>query len=605
MNQIENAILNYLKMQVQYSLLITGEWGIGKTYFIKEYILKKVETKDFTPVLISLAGVNNSNEVYQRIYTGIYPQLNSKISKVAGGVGKILLRSVISFARLGDLDKHIEDFNDVLNRKNFENILICFDDLERKGEISWEELIGLALSLLESETVKVIFIGNEKEISDKDEYQNFKEKVVGLNLEFNEKLETTALKIIEEKYSPPEYDSFSQFLNQEEVKKQIIEVFYKKKHQNLRTLTFFLEIFSRIFYDLLEFRKCNDSNKIKDELRELLIFSLAISIEFKLGKLSFSDRKSLEHSHSIKDVFPINNEEANYRLEFLKLYYNGHNHYFFFESIYNFITSGYLNVVKLDTELKERFKENNLPHVKVYGTLSWREFRKLSDVEFEENVSELIKYVKAGDYELVEYPGIYSYLRKFAEILNLNKDKLKKQVKYGMRQASRKHPYEEYLGEMLEPGPNQENDNELVELTEIAKTLNRKILKKDILIRKKELEKSLEHSIDDFLKEIEENYSSKAILNEISPHKFYSVIIRSENYQITNLITFLRYRFSKENFNSQFLLEEKSALISIGNFFVRKPKWRNKKTLKNYNLNVLSKVIETSIEALSGLDTKN
>ena len=58
-NHVTQSIFSYLDMQTNGALLLTGDWGSGKTYFIKNFVFPLIsEKKDCpVPIMVSLYGV--------------------------------------------------------------------------------------------------------------------------------------------------------------------------------------------------------------------------------------------------------------------------------------------------------------------------------------------------------------------------------------------------------------------------------------------------------------------------------------------------------------------------------------------------------------------
>lgn len=72
MKNIKNGIDNYIKSNSQYALLLDGEWGSGKTYFIKHDIMNDLQKKsDYCPIYVSLYGLTNMMDVRKRINLAI------------------------------------------------------------------------------------------------------------------------------------------------------------------------------------------------------------------------------------------------------------------------------------------------------------------------------------------------------------------------------------------------------------------------------------------------------------------------------------------------------------------------------------------------------
>ena len=82
---IKENIIEYLKDENEkQAILIDGEWGCGKTFFIKKEIIHEIDEskidglKNKKTIYISLYGVKDSKEITNEIYTNI---LYNKISK--------------------------------------------------------------------------------------------------------------------------------------------------------------------------------------------------------------------------------------------------------------------------------------------------------------------------------------------------------------------------------------------------------------------------------------------------------------------------------------------------------------------------------------------
>ena len=77
----------YLKRKKpDYAIMITGKWGTGKTYFIKEYIKKapqRAVNKRF--IYLSLYGAKDETDIEKRIWPQILkqsiPDVKSKIQE--------------------------------------------------------------------------------------------------------------------------------------------------------------------------------------------------------------------------------------------------------------------------------------------------------------------------------------------------------------------------------------------------------------------------------------------------------------------------------------------------------------------------------------------
>lgn len=179
--KINQNITNYLdsyltKDDTQYATLLTGKWGCGKTYFIKNYIKKHKE--DYKFVYISLFGLKSIDEVNELIFSQLHPVLGSKPAKLVTGLFKSAVKIGIPIADVTTIDIEPSNFN-FFQQDNYNNSIFVFDDLERSF-ISYDEILGFINNLTEHNSLKVILVANTEEINEENSsiFDNFKEKVI-------------------------------------------------------------------------------------------------------------------------------------------------------------------------------------------------------------------------------------------------------------------------------------------------------------------------------------------------------------------------------------------------------------------------------------------
>jgi GTPase SAR1 family protein len=91
----------------QYAVLLTGDWGCGKTHFIKSWREKYTSKKygkpskrensaTLRPVYVSLFGLKSINDIRTEISKVIYPLLYSKGGKAVKSLLKIAERGVFN-----------------------------------------------------------------------------------------------------------------------------------------------------------------------------------------------------------------------------------------------------------------------------------------------------------------------------------------------------------------------------------------------------------------------------------------------------------------------------------------------------------------------------
>lgn len=167
------AVMQYITMRTDYAIMLTGAWGSGKTYYVKNVLIPEIRKyQDYQPIVISLFGVSSIEEISTKIFMETLPILSNKKIQTSSQIGKIALRGIMSAFRLGDIEKYIGDIGPILsNLTKNGKLVVFFDDFERKGNISLSELTGYINALVEDENSKVVLIANEDEITELKEKQ--------------------------------------------------------------------------------------------------------------------------------------------------------------------------------------------------------------------------------------------------------------------------------------------------------------------------------------------------------------------------------------------------------------------------------------------------
>lgn len=216
---IEQFLNYYLEKEASpdYAVLITGCWGSGKTYFIKQFLAGKdpngknkdvvkisdwlTDCEKYAVVYVSLFGAKSRAEMDQRVLEKLHPILNSDWLKTVPGavslIGKIsgVLSSNPAGAAIGSVagdagafaaNKIIEAFKQ--KSKKFEKIVIVFDDVER-ADMPLPELLGYLNAYVEHLHVPCILLADKEKWEEAQKCQedkstlhklsSTKEKVIG------------------------------------------------------------------------------------------------------------------------------------------------------------------------------------------------------------------------------------------------------------------------------------------------------------------------------------------------------------------------------------------------------------------------------------------
>lgn len=218
------------------AILINGEWGSGKTFFVKNKIINEYENKRYSKfkkkikfIYVSTYGVKAINELDNKIFYSIIGDLLPKKIKKYNAILEKGISSIYdivkAFKELPNIPKDsIRNLLDILQKKKQKDYILVFDDLER-CEMPIAELLGYINEFVEHKSIKTILIANEKEILKKKMYSNNELKyLVAENKMLDIPIEKTGIDDIFYKNNKLEKDEDKK-LNIEELDKRVEKIF--------------------------------------------------------------------------------------------------------------------------------------------------------------------------------------------------------------------------------------------------------------------------------------------------------------------------------------------------------------------------------------------
>ena len=475
MQKIINVVKDYLKRETNNALLITGQWGVGKTYFfnntlsekIKEIKIKGKKNSNYIPIRVSLFGVANIDDIGRKIFTELFPRLE-KGMKIGKGLAKLLLSIPITKEiipekipeLISEFEADNETKNNIINSMT-NRIVICFDDLERASkDFPIENLIGYINNLTENYDLKALIIGNTDEI-ESETFKKIKEKLIGVEIEFDNDIKLVFDNIVKKKFHEEESNknTYERFLEEE---KDFICSFFNDKYKNIRTLLIVLESYKHIYSAIIGLNSTPLREYRNDLIKSTLLFTIAIAIEFKKGNLSKKDKERMNDWDTLdfdnllggdesvqaetKEIEGINLEK------FRNKYYMG-SIYKFYETIFDYI-------VGIDTFIEKKFikeakqkygisqNENLSECYKALNEISTDVIFKISNQEYKNRLNKVLQYVDKGEYELDSYLGVYNHIIKFGDPLKIGKESLKNQIITGIEKGKNKLQYNQELTQM-------------------------------------------------------------------------------------------------------------------------------------------------------------
>ena len=281
--QDNEAAYEYLKLYcadariLGYPVLLSGPWGAGKTYFVKEF-LKEQEIKH---LYVNLYGMTSIGQIEKEFSRQLHPVWSSKPMRLLGSVTKSLLKATVNVDTNGDgtsdgsVSPTMPDLEHI-KLANPSGRILVFDDLER-CPMELDETLGFINSLVEHSDFKVIVIANEVEIIKRknERYPELKEKLVGQTFEVRSSA-TDALNAFVDTIANENAHTFL-----EKNKSKIIEIYQMSDGNNLRAL-------KHALWDFERFATAWGPQvwKHKEAPSWLLSVMLALSMDFRLGRLS-------------------------------------------------------------------------------------------------------------------------------------------------------------------------------------------------------------------------------------------------------------------------------------------------------------------------------
>lgn len=555
MTDVFTAIVtDYLnEKETDYALMINGEWGSGKTFFIKNNLKKKIESvtcpvqknKDknvtYKQLYVSLYGVSSIEEINERIFYAINPNLRwiettaSKLLsfvEIIPSVGNTIKNAIPNDKEREDLRNKIANYNDKV---------IFFDDLERidKNKIDIQSVLGYINSLTEHNHYKVVVVANDEVLG--DDYKQFKEKTIRFSYHHFPKL-SDIFDSICEKYE--ENNQYKIFLNKQ--KQFILDIISAGRCNNIRTLIFITDVYKKIFERI----NGDYSNEINQDL--LLPFTL-ISIEAKNGHIKEELKDALQSINSLSFMDFLHNHEQNenkqctpeeeYKQELNTKYdrFKSDRSIQFYDELFELIYDGYVSpnnwesvITNLRNEYKSKIETEEIKLAK--QIINWTQ---IPDADFSSVVDKVKSNVSENKYHVSDLLRIYA---AFIQIEAMNIDGFtlsnddSRTFKVAIDNSMKDLPYNSLLNMQL-PIWDEHNTSETRynELRQYALDINEKNKEKAKLSEKLDVLDMIRNNDVVKFKNFMSDINNRFVFVEIEPKEIIASII-SANAEIKQVL---------------------------------------------------------------------
>ena len=263
---LEEYLAYYSKLKApKFAVLVTGEWGTGKTFQVRSCI------PEGERIYVSLFGVQTVDQIHSEVLAAAFP-LVGKANKAFKQSSDAMAGAGGVWALAGAAPALISS---ILKRSLNPDSTLIFDDLER-CVVSPEDVLGAINSYVEHLDFRVVLIAHDEHLAGK--FLQFKEKVIGQTLRVVPNTDAALARFMREIESGPA----RQFISSHE--RRIKEIFTLSSVGSLRILRHVVQDLARLF-------SCLDERHLKNSeaMLDLVATFVAFAVEVRFGRLSKSD----------------------------------------------------------------------------------------------------------------------------------------------------------------------------------------------------------------------------------------------------------------------------------------------------------------------------
>ena len=260
---VKDEIIDFInRNEITGALLLTGQWGCGKSYLIKEIAKNLNDKKEAAIATVSLFGLDSVAAINTRVkeeYSGFMlgsfgkqaRRISRKITSIAkdglevadkatGGLAGLSAASH-GLSALMSYDVFSFTVNNTVGKDKTRKFVLVFDDLERSN-VDKKDLFGTINEYVENKQIKVIIIADEAKLEG-EEYREYKEKLIARTIRMSTDYDSLIDEIIDS-YCETSKDYKSFLKDNSDILKQ---VFAESQANNLRILKAAIADFERVY----------------------------------------------------------------------------------------------------------------------------------------------------------------------------------------------------------------------------------------------------------------------------------------------------------------------------------------------------------------------
>lgn len=333
---ILNKFNKFYDDESSHVVLVQGEWGVGKSFLVDDWLKAFDENKNVKVVRLSLYGIDSIYDLNSQLLENTF--LSNQIDKKTRD-----LKTEIGFSNSTySYNLSVSGLFSIFAKKEYKanskkKYIILLDDIERKdNELKLNQVFGF-IDSLKLENTKVILITNSN-IFKEDDYDSFKlkEKIVDYDIIINE----------------PTIEAINEILIPE-----LCELLDISKINNLRVLKRFVKMYNEY----------GNGNKDRATLN---IFLLLLMME---------------------------NTNLYSRDEYIKSKINEEIH---IQELVNHNQDKEINVDKISNDIRSKYSESKwpLPYILYEYIKDNSIYSKISEIDMKRGITSIFDFIKSEDY---------------------------------------------------------------------------------------------------------------------------------------------------------------------------------------------------------------
>lgn len=410
---ITKIIENYwCAPNTDYAILLNGEWGCGKTYYVEHELKTVIKNAGGTFIYASLHGIKDCDQLNTQL---MLSWLENVAEEKAGDVrasywlsrslqnikesSGLLTKITRSFC-LGWYDKYVRE----AYRIDRDTTFVVIDDLERVvDENAMKQALGWVYEQYIRRGYHVLLIGDETKIKEGSAYFECKEKYVRRTINVSQWQNEFALEFARLRCVKPSW-------LYQIIKTDIERFLRSKKVTNLRSVAMIIDGLVDVVANLGE--------EFSKQYVSFLFTSLAPLLHaVSKGLLVADDIETYAHLDELNNImfyYNVGEKRGELGPELKKAccFYDEYckelnDSYVFVRSLFVYALTGYIDSAQIKSEVEAIFNKSTTPEGEALSMI--RSYWTSEEIVLQKAVKNVKAYLEDGQYSMVEIVDIYSY----------------------------------------------------------------------------------------------------------------------------------------------------------------------------------------------------